>query len=111
MIDFVQYTGQWKRDSQKPCLSNINLKIKDNSLNAVIGTIGCGKTSLFMSILKEIPFTKGNLRVHKPRVAYVEQEPIIFSGKVKDLITFGHEFDEEKFNRIMKSTGMAVDVL
>lgn len=31
-------------------------------------------------------------------VAYVEQEPFIFSGTIKDNILFGLDFDEEMFN-------------
>ena len=42
-------------------LSRINLSIKPGSLNAVIGSIGCGKTSLFMALLKEVPITEGEL--------------------------------------------------
>ena len=35
---------------------------------------------------------------------------MIFSGKVKDLITFGKKFEEDKFNRILESTGLLVDI-
>ena len=58
-ITFVNYTGYWRKEGKKPVLSNINLKIKANSLNAIIGTIGCGKSSLFMALLNEIPYFEG----------------------------------------------------
>jgi len=45
-----------------------------------------------MSILKEIPFYTGEIKIHmkKPRIAYVEQEAVIFSGTIQELITFGN---------------------
>ena len=70
MIIFEKYTGNWKED-ENPVLKNINLMIKPKSLNAIIGTIGCGKSSLFMAILKEIPFYRG-LITSSTNIAYVE---------------------------------------
>ena len=40
-----------------------------------------------------MPFVKGKLEFDG-KIAYVEQEPIIFSGPIKDLITFGCPYDE-----------------
>ena len=40
------------------------------------GDPGCGKTSLFMAILKEIPFKVGHIN-STSKIAYVEQEPIV----------------------------------
>jgi len=33
----------------------------------------------------------------KGTIAYVEQEPYIYSGSIKDNILFGKKFDEEMF--------------
>ena len=85
------------------------MKIKKGSLNAIIGTIGCGKSSLFMALLKEIPFHTGNLTT-KSSIAYVEQEPIIFSGSIKDLVIFGQEYYSDKLNKILRITGLAIDI-
>ena len=64
------------------------MSVKKHSLNTVIGPIGSGKSSLIMALLKEMPFTTGTAQI-KGRVAYVEQESIMFSGIVSELITFG----------------------
>ena len=61
MIQFNNYTGKWKEDDKKPTLNKLNLKIMPQSLNAIIGTIGCGKSSLFMALLREIPFYTGSI--------------------------------------------------
>ena len=75
MVEFCDYTGRWAQSDEnkvtKPCLDTINLKIKEKSLNAIIGTIGCGKSSLFMALLKEIPFYEGSVTINSS-IAYVE---------------------------------------
>ena len=43
-------------------------------------------------------------------MAYVEYEPMVFSGKIKDLITFGCEYDEYKFKQIVEATGLSFDL-
>jgi ABC-type multidrug transport system fused ATPase/permease subunit len=58
----------------------------------VAGKIGAGKTSLLYSIMEENRKLSGNLQV-KGRIAYVEQEPFIFSGTVEENITFGLVYD------------------
>ena len=70
-IDFNNYSGKWKQEDQKHCLKNINLNIKSKSINAIIGTIGCGKSSLFMAILEEVPFITGEVKSNS-KIAFVE---------------------------------------
>ena len=90
-------------------MENINLLIKEKSLNALIGTIGSGKSSLLMSILKEIPIHKGEISI-KGSISYVEQEPIVFNGVLKDLIVFGYEYDKKKLSEILSATGFLLDI-
>ena len=47
----------------------------------VVGRIGSGKTSLLYSIMDETVKKAGNHQV-RGRLAYVEQEPFIFSGSI-----------------------------
>lgn len=63
----------------------------------VIGYVGSGKTTLLRSILNETKLLKGDMEI-KGRIAYVEQEPFIFPGTVKENILFGKDFEKEKFD-------------
>lgn len=67
----------------------------------VIGQVGCGKTTFLKSILNETKLVRGEMEI-KGRIAYVEQDPFIFPGTVKDNILFGKEFDREKFQEVIK---------
>lgn len=50
-------------------------------MTTIIGSIGSGKTSVLLSILKEIPYNTGSLKVNG-KLAYVEQEPYVFEGSL-----------------------------
>jgi ATP-binding cassette, subfamily C (CFTR/MRP), member 4 len=60
-------------------------------LYGITGKVGAGKSSLLAAILSEIPYYSGNIS-HKGSIAYVEQEPVVFSDTVKNNIIFGAKF-------------------
>ena len=54
-----------------------------------------------MAILGELPAENGTVNT-VGRVAYVSQEAWIFNGSLKNNITFGQEFDEKKYKRVIE---------
>jgi ATP-binding cassette subfamily C (CFTR/MRP) protein 4 len=86
-------------------LKNIKLELMKNKLCVLVGSTGSGKTSLLMTILQEIPNTTGDIKVNG-NVFYVSQEPWIFSGTVRQNITFGKEYEREKFDRIIDACAL-----
>mmetsp|Transcript_40611 Transcript_40611/g.36041 ORF Transcript_40611/g.36041 Transcript_40611/m.36041 type:complete len:322 (+) Transcript_40611:1063-2028(+) len=93
---------------QKPVLNNLNFTIPKGSLTAVVGSIGAGKTSLLLSLTGEIPHHTGSMRFNGT-TAYVEQEPIIFSGTVREIICFGKEYKEIKYQRAIEAACLPDD--
>lgn len=67
----------------------------------VVGQVGCGKTSLLYSVMNETKIKKGKLEV-QGSIAYVEQEPFIFSASVKENILFGSKYDAAKFKKTVQ---------
>ena len=65
-------------------------------LMVVVGAVGSGKTSLLHSLLNETNLTGGSQEVHG-RIAYVEQEPFIYSASIRDNVCFGLDYDSERF--------------
>ena len=63
----------------------------------VIGAVGSGKTTLLYSLMHETSLTSGS-HSQNGNLAYVEQEPFIYSASVKENVIFGLPFDEERFN-------------
>jgi len=90
-------------------LKNINLTIKEGEKVAILGKIGCGKSTLTKLILNLYSPTKGSVLIDKTDVrqissadlrhaiGVVPQEAFLFMGSVKDNITISEQFvtDEE----------------
>jgi len=105
---FQDFTGYWNTN-QKPCVENINLEIKSGAVTSIIGKIGSGKSSLLMAFLKEIPQTSGSLK-YNGRIAYVEQDPIIFSGTIRQNILFGKDYHESLYKKIITTCCLDKDL-
>ena len=54
-----------------------------------------------MAALGELPAQKGTVQI-KGKVSYASQEPWVFNGSLKYNITFGQEFDETKYRKVLK---------
>lgn len=70
--------------------------MKHGDMMMVVGTVGCGKTSLLHAVMGELKKTSGKSNING-KMAYVEQEPFIYSASVMDNILFGNTFDSDKF--------------
>ncbi|CAH1780700.1 unnamed protein product [Owenia fusiformis] len=102
-------TAQWDKELEAPTLSEIDFESKPGKLLAVIGPVGCGKSSLLMSILGEIPVQKGTIDV-KGQIAYSAQQPWVFSASLRQNIIFGRKFEATRYNKILKMTALSKDI-
>ena len=89
-------------------LKNISITLMPSDLLVVVGKIGSGKTSLLYSIMDETVKRSGTHRV-RGRLAYVEQEPFIFSGTIKDNICYGLEYAETRFRKAVVASQLDGD--
>ena len=83
-------------------LTGINVSFESNQLSAIVGHVGCGKSSLLNAILGEMPRVDEsrdlNSMVHiKGSIGYVPQTPFIMNASLRDNILFGSPFNEEKY--------------
>jgi len=123
-VEFDHFSAYWNADekSQKPSeqqsinketsnatLNNINLHIKKGSLNALVGAVGSGKTSLLMSFTGEMPKTLGTMR-YNGSIAFVEQEPTIFAGTFRENVTFGRPYEPEFYKTVVKACNLESDL-
>ena len=89
--------------------SVINCCISRRRLIGITGPVGCGKSSLFHSIIGEIPSHHGQI-AHQGRIAYVSQTPWLFSGTVRENILFGREYISKAFQRAIEVCSMKEDL-
>ena len=60
-------------------------------------------------MLQETSISSGQTRINGT-IAYVEQEPFIFSGTIRENILFGKAYNEKTFNTALEMSSLVVDV-
>lgn len=90
-------------------LSNMNIKIKKNSLVAVVGAVGSGKSTLLNLILGEVPIESGELIVNG-KLSYCSQESWLFESSVRDNIVFVEQFDKERYKTVIRVCALERDL-
>ncbi|KAF9197444.1 hypothetical protein BGZ49_002103 [Haplosporangium sp. Z 27] len=100
---------------KKAILNNINITLRRDELLAVVGPVGCGKSSFCMALLQEMPLVSGSFVLageDKKRVtmSYSAQSPWIFAGTIKSNILFGSAFNQERYNKVIKACELIRDI-
>eukprot|EP01100_Stratorugosa_tubuloviscum_P002782 TRINITY_DN165_c0_g2_i1.p1 TRINITY_DN165_c0_g2~~TRINITY_DN165_c0_g2_i1.p1 ORF type:complete len:1466 (-),score=614.85 TRINITY_DN165_c0_g2_i1:64-4461(-) len=98
----------WDRITDVSVLNNINFRCKRASLNAIIGSVGAGKSSLLSAILGEMIKNRGEVYV-QGSVAYVPQQAWIMNATIRDNILFGLPYDEYRYHATIESCALQAD--
>ncbi|BFZ19578.1 hypothetical protein BsWGS_22617 [Bradybaena similaris] len=99
----------WDEEQPLPTLRNINLEVKPGSLVAVVGSVGCGKSSLLSAIMGEMQKNKGSVTINNS-LAYVPQEAWIQNATLRDNILFGSEFHRKKYDKVIEACALKADL-
>ncbi|NXI28798.1 MRP4 protein, partial [Sterrhoptilus dennistouni] len=102
-------TCYWDKSLETPALQQISFTVKRGELLAVIGPVGAGKSSLLSAVLGELPKDKGLINV-TGRIAYVSQQPWVFSGTVRSNILFDKEYEKEKYENVLRVCALKKDL-
>ena len=108
MICLNNFEAFWAKNKQ-PVLRQINLVVKKGELVGLIGKVGQGKSSLLYSLAREIPFYKGKFELNGS-IAFVEQEPYIFSGTFKSNILMSKSYNEEFYKKTIEVCSLVDDL-
>ena len=63
------------------------------------------QSSLLSAVLGELPLSEGQVSVHG-RIAYVSQQPWVFSGTVRSNILFGKKYEEDRYKEVIKACAL-----
>ncbi len=100
-IEFKDVTFRYYKNSEDAVLKNINLKIKGGSTVGIIGSTGCGKTTLVSLIPRLYDVSSGQVLVDgtdvkdyslynlREDVGMVLQKNVLFSGSIEDNLRWG----------------------
>ncbi|XP_045924008.1 ATP-binding cassette sub-family C member 3 isoform X3 [Micropterus dolomieu] len=98
----------WAKEDP-PVLHNINIMVPQGSLLAVVGHVGCGKSSLISALLGEMEKLEGEVSI-RGSVAYVPQQAWIQNATVRDNILFGNPYNEQKYRRVLEACALTLDL-
>ena len=100
---------QTKKDSNMfRLLNEISLQCNERDLIAITGPAGSGKSSVLGAIIGEVPVTSGQISV-TGKIAYLPQNPWLFSGTVQENIVFGNHFDKQKYQATIEACALIDD--
>ena len=109
LIEFKNVNFRYYKNNHEKVLDNINLTIEPGKMVGIIGSTGCGKTTLVSMIPRLYDVDEGQVLVDgvdvrdyslknlRNGVGMVLQKNILFSGTIKDNLKWGDEnaTDEE----------------
>jgi len=72
----------WDEAAEEPTLRDINLDVPPGSLTMIVGSVGCGKSSVLSAIIGQMERSGGSVAVGG-RVAYVAQTAWIINDSVQ----------------------------
>ncbi|MGF7145651.1 ATP-binding cassette subfamily B protein [Anaerotaenia torta] len=107
-------------DSSRDVLRGLNLKVKAGETIALVGESGAGKSTILNLVIGFIMPSEGellvdgrnlkeiNLRSYRRHIAVVPQETILFSGSVRDNITYGlPSVTEEELEKAIQAANLS----
>ncbi|KAG0233737.1 P-loop containing nucleoside triphosphate hydrolase protein [Mortierella sp. GBAus27b] len=106
---------------RKAILSNIAMTLRRDELLAIVGPVGCGKSSFCMALLQEMTLVSGTMDLAQRQsirstgqrpiaMSYSAQSPWIFAGSIRSNILFGSKYDRDRYNKIIKACELTRDL-
>uniref|UniRef100_U3CT39 Multidrug resistance-associated protein 1 n=1 Tax=Callithrix jacchus TaxID=9483 RepID=U3CT39_CALJA len=101
-------TFAWAR-SEPPTLNGITFSIPEGALVAVVGQVGCGKSSLLSALLAEMEKVEGHVAI-KGSLAYVPQQAWIQNDSLRENILFGCQLEERYYKSVIQACALLPDL-
>uniref|UniRef100_A0A1B0AEP1 ABC-type glutathione-S-conjugate transporter n=1 Tax=Glossina pallidipes TaxID=7398 RepID=A0A1B0AEP1_GLOPL len=101
--------GSFSWGDVESTLKNINIEVKKNTLCAIVGTVGSGKSSILQSFLGEMDKISGTVNT-VGSIAYVPQQAWIQNATFRENILFGKPYDRRRYNRVINACALKPDI-
>ena len=107
------------KDGERPVFEHLNLAIEEGKTIAFVGESGAGKTTILNMVIGFLHATEGRVLIdgqdiegldlagYRSHIAVVPQVPILFSGTIRDNITYGQDdISEEKLWEVIEAANL-----
>ncbi|MBN1242359.1 MAG: ATP-binding cassette domain-containing protein [Spirochaetales bacterium] len=116
-LAFEGYTARHD-DAEAPCLRNLELRVARGEAVAVVGPVGCGKSSLFKALRNQLVTVAGRVATvrpegrdgREPRLGWASQDPFVMNASLRDNVAFGAEPDAAALERIIDACALRADL-
>lgn len=106
---------KFRYEEENPVLKGVNAVFEDNKITAIVGESGCGKSTLINLINRlydpeegkiyagDKDISKLNLSDYRSNFITVPQNPLLFSGTIRENVCYGLEnVTDEALNKALK---------
>lgn len=100
--------GNFSWEAEDITLKDIDMEIPKSSLSAIVGSVGCGKSSLMSALLGEMEKKTGSVNIDGT-VAYVAQQAWIQNATLQDNILFGKPMNRPYYNKVIHACALKPD--
>ncbi|MBD5453646.1 MAG: ABC transporter ATP-binding protein [Lachnospiraceae bacterium] len=112
-------TGFQYKNGEESIFTNLNLKVQEGETVALVGESGAGKTTILNMVIGFLHATEGrvlidgydmeiiHLKNYRSHIAVVPQTPILFSGTIRENITYGKDdISDEKLMEVIRAANL-----
>ncbi|KAL1494164.1 hypothetical protein ABEB36_009808 [Hypothenemus hampei] len=103
----VKASGVTVKIHEREILKDISTEVRPG-LTVVTGPLGCGKSTLLKLFLNDIPIYEGKLQSNA-KFSYCSQDSWLFPSSIKQNIIFGEQYDEARYNKVVKICALEYD--
>ncbi|XP_022694083.1 multidrug resistance-associated protein 1-like isoform X2 [Varroa jacobsoni] len=109
-ISVEKGTFAWSNaECEQPTLHDITLRVGRGKLVAIVGQVGCGKSSLLSAILGDMEKIGGEVEVHG-KLAYVAQQTWIQNTTVRENVLFNRPFEAKRYDAVIDACALRTDL-
>ncbi|OJJ42630.1 hypothetical protein ASPZODRAFT_76575 [Penicilliopsis zonata CBS 506.65] len=104
-----------------PALKDISFAIGAGQRVGIVGRTGAGKSSLTLALLRLVEPQAGSIHIDgidistiklhalRSRIAFVPQDPVLFSGTVRSNLDYFHRLSDDTLEEALRRVGLLVD--
>lgn len=100
--------GTFNWDEDETVLKDLNMSIPKKALVAVVGPVGCGKSSMISALLGEMEKKSGVVNTDGS-IAYVAQQAWIQNATLQDNILFGKPMNKTLYDEVVGACALKPD--